>query len=84
MASIANIWLKFKTAVPAVIAQIFNPSVELVNPLEIPSKEAKTEINIHPVTAEAKIRKCSIKFRVAQTFLSLLLINLFCSVSSAK
>ena len=30
----------------------------------IPSKEAKTEIEINPVTAETKIRKCSKKFRV--------------------
>ena len=28
--------------------------------IEILSKEAKAEIEIHPVTAEAKIRKCSI------------------------
>ena len=30
--------------VPAVIAQIFNPIAELVIPIGIPSKEAKTEI----------------------------------------
>ena len=45
---------------PAVIAQIFNPIAELVIPLGIPNKETKAEIEIHPVTAEAKIRKCSI------------------------
>ena len=42
----------------AVIAQIFNPISELAIPIGIPSKDAKAEIEIHPVTAEAKIRKC--------------------------
>ena len=41
--------------IPAVIAQIFNPIAELVIPIEIPSKEAKTEIEIHLVAAEAKM-----------------------------
>ena len=43
----------------AAIAQIINPIAELVIPIGIPKKEAKTEIEIHPVIAEAKIRKCS-------------------------
>ena len=30
--------------IAAVIAQIFNPTVELVIPVEIPTKEAKAEI----------------------------------------
>ena len=34
--------------IPAVIAQIFNPILELVIPIGIPSKEAKAEIEIHP------------------------------------
>ena len=42
---------------PAVLAQIFNLIAELVIPLGIPSNEAKTEIEIHAVIAEAKIRK---------------------------
>ena len=46
--------------ITAVIAQIFNPIAKLVTPTAIPSKEAKGEIDIHPVTAEATIRKCSI------------------------
>ena len=46
--------------ITAVIAQIFNPIAEVVTPMVIPSKGAKAEIEIHPVTAEAKIRKCSI------------------------
>ena len=46
--------------IPTVIAKIFNPIAELVIPKGIPNKEAKEEIEIHPVIVEAKIRKCSI------------------------
>ena len=46
--------------IAAVIAEIFNPLVELVIPIGIPTKEAKSEIEIHPVIVEPKIRKCSI------------------------
>ena len=46
--------------IPAVIAQIFNPIAELVIPIGIPNKEAKAEIEIHLVIAEAKIRECSL------------------------
>ena len=42
------------------IAQIFNPIGEPVIPIGIPSKEAKAEIEINAVIAEAKIRNCSI------------------------
>ena len=41
---------------------MFNPNAELVNPIGISNKEAKveieihSEIDIHPVTAEAKIK----------------------------
>ena len=45
-----------KFLIPAAIAQIFNPIAEL----RIPSKEAKGEVEIHPVIVEAKIRKFSI------------------------
>ena len=44
--------------IPAVIAQIFNPTAELVIP--IGTKEAKAEMETHPVIVEAKIRKCAI------------------------
>ena len=44
----------------AAIAQIFNPIAEIVIPIGIPIKETKVEIEIHPVIAESKIRKCSI------------------------
>ena len=63
--------------IPATIAQIFNPIAELVTPIGTSIKEAKAENQIHPVIVEAKIRKCSIKFRVVQIFLSVLLINSF-------
>ena len=46
--------------IPATIAQIFNPIAELVIPETIPNKEAKAEIEIHPVFVQAKKRKCSI------------------------
>ena len=41
----------------AVVALISNLIAELVIPTEVPSKEAKAEIEIHPVTVEAKLRK---------------------------
>ena len=46
--------------IPTVIAQIFNPIEELVIPIGIPTKEAKAEIETHPVIVQAKTRKCSI------------------------
>ena len=44
---------------PTAIAQMSYRISKLVIPIEIPSKEAKAEIEIHPVIAEGKIRKCS-------------------------
>ena len=38
-------------------AKIFNSFPELVIPIGIPIKEAKSEIEIHSVIVEAKIRK---------------------------
>ena len=46
------IYLHFET--PAVIAQIFNPIVELIILIGIPSKETKAEIETHPVTLHKK------------------------------
>ena len=46
--------------IPAAIAQIFNPIAELVILIGITIKEAKGEIEMHPVIVEVKIRKCSI------------------------
>ena len=42
------------------ITQILNPIAELVLSIGIISKKAKGEIEIYLITAEAKIRKCSI------------------------
>ena len=38
--------------IPAVITQIFNPTAELVIPIEIPTKETKAEIETYPVIVE--------------------------------
>ena len=46
--------------VPAAVAQVFNPIVELITHIAIPTKELKAEIEIHPVISETKIRKSSI------------------------
>ena len=46
--------------IPAAVEQTFNSVAELVISIGIPSKEAKAKIKLHPVIAEAKIRKCSI------------------------
>ena len=41
------------------IQQVFNPIAELVAPEEIPTNEAKAEIQTQPVKAEAKINMYS-------------------------
>ena len=46
--------------IPAVITQIFNPIVELPIPIGIPTKEAKAEIETHPVIVEVTISEWSI------------------------
>ena len=46
--------------IPAVIAQSFVAAAELVILVGISTKEAKAEMETHPVTAEAKIGKCSV------------------------
>ena len=38
---------------------IFNPILELLIPLEISTKKAKIEMEIHTVTTKTKVRKCS-------------------------
>ena len=43
--------------IPAAIAQVFNPFIESVTLIGLLIKEAKEEIEIHPVIAEAKKRK---------------------------
>ena len=39
------------------MTQIFNPTAELVIPTGMPTKEAKAEMETHPVTPETK-SKC--------------------------
>ena len=46
--------------ISAVITQFFNPIVELVIPIGIPTKEANEEMETHPLTVKIKISKCSI------------------------
>ena len=46
--------------IPAVITQIFNPIAELVIPIGISSKEAKAELETHPVIVGIPISKWSI------------------------
>ena len=43
--------------IPLVITQIFNLIAELVIPIGILTKEAKAEIETHPVIAEIRISK---------------------------
>ena len=45
--------IELQFLIPVAIAQILNPIGELVIPIGIPSKEAKTEIEVHPVFVEA-------------------------------
>ena len=46
--------------IPAEFAQVFNPIVELVITIGIPTKEAKTEMEMHPVIVEIIIKEWSI------------------------
>ena len=46
--------------IPAIITQIFNPLAELVIHIEIPTKEAKKEIETNPVIVEITISESSI------------------------
>ena len=41
--------------IPAVIIQVINPISELIIPIKIPTKEAKTEMKMHPVIVEITI-----------------------------
>ena len=44
--------------IPTVVTQILNPIVEHAISIEIQTKEAKAEMQTHPVIVEAKIRTC--------------------------
>ena len=55
--------------------EIFIVIAEIAIPTGIPTKEARAEIEAYPVTVEGRISKCSIQFKMLQTFLCFLLIN---------
>ena len=52
--------IELNNLIPAPIAQIFNPIPKLVIRIGIPSKEAKAEIEMHPLITEPEERKCLI------------------------
>ena len=56
-----NIDLYF--VIPLVFTQTFNLTAELVIPIGILTKEAKAEIETHPVIVEITISEWSIKFK---------------------
>ena len=43
--------------IAAIIGQLFNPTAELVTLIGIPNKEAKVEMETHPVIVEPKMRR---------------------------
>ena len=45
--------------IPTIIREIFIVTAELAIPTEIPTKEARAEIETNPVSVEARISKCS-------------------------
>ena len=57
---ITELFFLIRAAIELIFNQIFNPIPELVIPIGIPIEEVKTEIEIHPVIVEGKIRKFSI------------------------
>ena len=48
---------------------MFTPIAEFVITKGTPTKEAKEKLETNPITVEAKINKCSVQFKVLQTFL---------------
>ena len=63
--------------IPVIIKQIFNPISELVIPIGILIKEAKSEMETGPVSVGIKLRKFSIYFQTLETFLCFSFINSF-------
>ena len=54
---------------------MFDAAARLLISIGIPTKEAEAEIETHLKTAMAKIIKCSMQFKVVQTFLFFLFIS---------
>ena len=52
--------IDFYFLIPTVIVHIFKSTIELLILIGIPIKEAKAEMETHPVIVETKTRKCSI------------------------
>ena len=50
------LFIELSFLIPAVIAQIFNPTAELVIPIGTQNKETKARFEARPVIAGAKIR----------------------------
>ena len=50
--------------VPAVIAQVFNLFTELVIPIDVPTNEAKVQIETQSIAAEMRETECSKQFKL--------------------
>ena len=71
--------------IPAVITQMFNPIAELVIPRGVPVKEAKSEMETHPVPLEINISKCSVfskPYKLSYTSCSLIHFDLFLQLNN--
>ena len=62
----------------------FDPNEQVLILIGILTKEAKADIETHPVIAEAKISYGSVQLKAIQIHLCFLLIKLFCFASSVK
>ena len=65
--------------IPAIITEIFNPMTELITATGIPIKEAKAEMEVHPLIVEITISgQCRSKlYKFFYNFYSLILFDLF-------
>ena len=54
------LFLDLYLLIPAVTTQIFNPIAEIAIPVEVPIKEAKSEMEMHPVIVEITVNECLI------------------------
>ena len=75
-------WLYF--LIPAVTTQIFNPIAELVISIGIPTKEAKAEIEMHPVIEEVTVsgQYNSKLYKLFYAFYSLIYSDLFLQLNN--
>ena len=70
--------------IPTVVAQIFNPTAELIIPTGIPTNKINTEMETHSVIATVKIRKYSTQIKFLHVFLCFLLISSLRRISSKR